>query len=222
MKTKSDVAQIVLKARRVFGAALIATILSGVMTGTALAETAEVPTVKLLDSPREISAAGLTDQSGRPFDFHQLRGKVVMVMFGFTNCVEVCPMTLQRLKNLESFAATHFDNIAYVMVSVDGQRDSTAAMRRYLAAFSPRFIGLTGDSDAIRKAAFQFSASYFKGISSTGDNNYEVSHSPQVFVVDPAGQVRAELYNASVATMYSVSLALADETGEMSAALIEQ
>lgn len=222
MKIISDVAQFVFKARQNLGAAFIATILSGVMAGTALGETAETPTVRLLDSPREISVTGLIDQNGRPFDFEELRGKVVMVMFGFTNCVDVCPMTLQRLKNLENFAATHFDNIAYVMVSVDGQRDTSEAMRRYLAPFSSRFIGLSGDSGAIRKAAFQFSASYFKGVSSTGDNNYEVSHSPQVFVVDPAGQVRAELFNASVETMYSVSHALADETGEMSVASMEQ
>lgn len=222
MKIISDVARSVHNAQRVLTTIFSATILSGLMIGTASGEIAESQSLRLLDSPREISVSGLTDQNGQPFDFQHLHGKVVLVMFGFTNCVDVCPMNLQRLKNLQSFTASHLDNIAYVMISVDRQRDSAAVMKRYLAGFSSRFIGVSGEPRAVGNAAFQFSASYFKGISSTGDNNYEVSHSPQIFVLDATGHVRAELYNASVETMYSFSLALADEPGEMRAALADQ
>ena len=35
----------------------------------------------------------LIDQNGRAFDFQTLRGKVVVVTFGYTTCPDICPLT---------------------------------------------------------------------------------------------------------------------------------
>ena len=198
---------------------LFSAAISLLMINSARAELPEFESVRVLDSPRDISVEGLVDQDGESFDFDQLRGQVVLVIFGFTNCADVCPMALHRLRQLEAAHDVHMDDVSYVMVSVDGQRDSARVMRDYLSRFSSRFVGVTGSEDAIRTAAVQFSAAYFKGISSSGDEHYTVSHSQQVFVVDRAGQLRGEFHGASIETMLTVTTALTDEQQELSAGL---
>jgi len=165
--------------------------------------------VRVLQPAREISDAELTDQEGRPFKLSQLHGRVGLVFFGFTNCPDVCPVVLGRLRQLIESGGSDLDDVAYVMISVDGERDTPEVMKAYLAQFSPQFIGLTGDIADIKPIAAEFSAAFFKG--SGTEHGYTVSHSPQVYVVDQAGQLRAEFYNASIEAMIGVTSALLDE-----------
>ena len=205
--------------RIVLAALLFSAAISIFAINPARAESADVAGVRVLDSPRDISVEGLVDQNGEPFDFHQLHGQVVLVIFGFTNCPDVCPMALHKLRQLEAAHDEHMDDVSYVMVSVDGQRDSAPVMRDYLSRFSSRFVGVTGSAEAIRATAVQFSAAYFKGISSSGDEHYTVSHSQQVFVLDRSGQLRGEFHDASIETMLSITTALNDEQQALSAGL---
>jgi len=98
---------------------------------------------------------------------------------------------------------------AHDNVSLDGERDSPAVLKEYLSQFSERFIGLAGKLADVKPIAAQFSAAFFRG--SVQDGAYTVSYSPQVFVVDQAGQLRAEFYNASVEAMIGVTQALLEE-----------
>jgi cytochrome oxidase Cu insertion factor (SCO1/SenC/PrrC family) len=84
-------------------------------------------------------------------------------------------------------------------------------MQEFLLGFSTEFIGLSGDKRLLKTVSRNFSASFFKGTRDNNDN-YSVSHSPQVFVLDQQGQLRAELYDAPVDTMTTVVRALLDET----------
>jgi protein SCO1/2 len=163
--------------------------------------------VRILQSAREISDIELVDHNGRPFALGELQGRVVLMFFGFTNCPDVCPIALQNLRQLAEAGEPKLKDIAYVMVSVDGERDSPEVLKSYLAKYSPGFIGLTGERTKVKAIATEFSAAFFRG---SGDN-YSVSHSPQIFVVDPAGRLRAEFYNASTEAMADVTLALLKE-----------
>jgi len=165
--------------------------------------------VRLLQTARNISDAELTDQDGDPFKLSQLHGRVGLVFFGFTNCPDVCPVALERLKQLIESAGPELDDVAYVMISVDGERDSPKVLKSYLARFSPKFIGLTGDPRDVKAIAAEFSVAFFKG--SGAEEAYTISHSPQVFVVDRDGQLRAEFYNASIEAMAGVTRALLRE-----------
>ncbi len=101
--------------------------------------------------------------------------------------------------------------MAYVIITVDGERDTPEVMREYLQKVSPDFIGLTGDSAAIKPIAADFRASFYKEGSGSDNDNYDVTHSTQMFMLDPAGRVRAEMYGASVEAMSGVALALLKE-----------
>jgi protein SCO1/2 len=167
--------------------------------------------VRVLEAPRHIDDAELVDQDGKPFKLSALRGKVAFVLFGFTNCPDVCPITMERLRELQAAALLAKDQAAYVLISVDGERDTPPVMKEYLAKYSDEFIGLTADPNRVKSIATQFTAKFFKGGHTGHDDGYNVNHSPQIFVLDPAGDLRAEVFGASLESMAGVARALQAE-----------
>jgi len=167
--------------------------------------------VRVLETPKPIGDVTLTDQDGAPFKLAELRGKVVLLLFGFTNCPDACPLSMERLRELHHSGLVAAEDVAYVMISVDGERDTPAAMKAFLAKYSSEFIGLTADPLRVQPIAQQFSAMFFKGARNPHDGHYDVAHSPQIFVLDPAGRVRAEVYSASLEAMAGVATALLHE-----------
>jgi len=174
---------------------------------------AEVPTlerVRVVETPRAIADAEFTDEEGRAVRLHDLRGKVAFVLFGFTNCADVCPLTMERLGQLRDSGGLNSADVAYVMISVDGERDTPAVMKEFLARYPDEFVGLTAAPNRVTPVAEQFSAAFFKG-AHVAHGTYDVAHSPQIFVLDAAGNLRAELFGASIESMTAVALALLTE-----------
>jgi protein SCO1/2 len=166
--------------------------------------------IRVLSTPRSIADAELTDQNGEPFRLSELEGRVAFVFFGFTNCPDVCPLAMQRLQQLHQAGRLDLEDVAYVLISVDGERDTPAKMKEFLDEYSADFIGLTGDPKVVRPIAKDFAAPFYKGHSDHG-GKYDVTHSPQIFILDEQGHLRAEAYNAPVESMAGIASALIDE-----------
>ena len=186
-------------------------VFQGMLVATADTVLPSYERVRVLQPARSISDPELIDQNGRPFQLSQLRGQVALVFFGFTHCPDVCPTTMAKFRQLQRSGDVDPEKVAFVLVSVDAERDTPAVLKAYLEKFSPQFIGLTGDTGAIKAIAKEFSASFFKSNPSGGGGDYSVAHSPQAFVLDPAGQLRAEFYSPSVEAMAGITLALLSE-----------
>lgn len=189
------------------------------LTAPMLISAAELPAfdrVRILQSAPSISDAELTDVDGEPFRLSELNGRVALIFFGFTNCPDVCPMAMTKMMELQRSGRIDKSRVAIVMISVDGERDTPDVMKTFLGNFSEDFIGLTGDPQAIKPIAREFKAAFFKGGPTAAGNGYQVSHSPQVFVLDPRGRLRAEMYNASVDAMAGLTDALLAEHAETS------
>jgi protein SCO1/2 len=171
----------------------------------------ELAGVRILPTPRAIADFELTDQDGRPFRISGLRGTPVLVFFGFTHCSDVCPLALQRMQLLRKSYGPDLRRVRLLMISVDGQRDTPAQLKSYLAPFQgdPMGVtGLTGDPEDVRRIAGEFSAVFFKSNPTGPAGDYRVPHSVQFFAVDGAGQLRAEIYDATLDAMVSVIKAL--------------
>ncbi len=158
----------------------------------------------------EVSAAPpleLTDQEGRPFALTSLRGRPVLVFFGYTHCPDVCPATVGVLN--EVLAAVGAGPRA-VFVSIDPERDDAAAMRSYLRYLPPAYIGLSGSPDDIRRAADGWGVSYAK-VETGSAGGYSMAHTADVYLVDAQGRLRAHFpfgtSAASIATSVRVLLA---------------
>ena len=118
--------------------------------------------VTVMAAPKPVSDFRLTDQNGRPRTLASLRGEPTLIFFGFTHCPDVCPAALTKLKLLHESDGGTLRAVRIVLISVDGERDSPAVMKKYLASFSLDFIGLTGNPRAVADIAARFSAVAFK------------------------------------------------------------
>jgi protein SCO1/2 len=163
-------------------------------------------------APAPVADFTLTDHLGKPRAFSSLRGEPVLVFFGFTHCANVCPTALGRLKLLHESQGGRLTNARVVLVSVDGERDTPARLRSYLAPLSADFIGLTGDPKLTAQIAARFAAVFFKEPAGK-DGNYNVMHSTQVFAVDKAGRLRASFADASIEDMAKITTLLLEEPG---------
>ncbi len=106
--------------------------------------------VRVLPSPRNITDAELLDQDGRPFKLSELQGQVALILFGFTHCPDVCPAALSSLRQLEMSGGSELADVAYVMISVDGDRHEFPRLsqdlpgRRRVAGQKQRQVELRG------------------------------------------------------------------------------
>ncbi|XP_053212761.1 protein SCO1 homolog, mitochondrial-like [Panonychus citri] len=136
-------------------------------------------------------AFDLTDQNGKPFGSKELLGRWTLMYFGFTHCPDICPDELDKItevvQKLASFKNTGVPEVFPLFVTVDPERDDPAAIKKYLADFSPKFIGLTGTKEAIKKVCDLFRVYSHAGI--PDDNNeYIVDHTIVTYLLNPEGE----------------------------------
>ncbi|MBI5958858.1 MAG: SCO family protein [Chloroflexi bacterium] len=144
----------------------------------------------VLDPPREVRDFTLTSHTGEPLSLHDLRGKVVLMFFGYTNCPDVCPTTLAEFKRVKTELGDEAQNVAFVFVSVDGARDTPERLAAYVAAFDPDFIGLTGEDVTLRTIGKDYGLFYQRvNYDSAQEGNYLVDHTASSFALDAEGRL---------------------------------
>ncbi|MHB1272011.1 MAG: SCO family protein [Rhodanobacter sp.] len=131
----------------------------------------------------------LTDDQGKTVSASDFRGKVVLLYFGYTHCPDVCPLTLAHLHVVMQRLGKLADGARILFVSVDPARDTPAVLHAYVNAFDPHVVGLTGAASDIEALVKRYRASFTRE-PSTGDGNYEVSHSSAIYVFDRDGNPR--------------------------------
>jgi protein SCO1/2 len=143
----------------------------------------------VLNPPRPLEDFTLTDHTGAPFSLSDLRGRPALVFFGFTNCPDICPTTLGEFKRVKSLLGRDADEVTFVFVSVDPQRDTPERLAEYVGAFDPAFIGLTGDDAALRPIAQEFGV-YYQAVPLEGSETaYTVDHTASSFALDREGRL---------------------------------
>ena len=165
--------------------------------------------VMTMSSPRSVGDLELTDHNGARFALSDLAGAPALVFFGFTNCPDACPTTLQKLALLKSSRAKELAGVRVAFITVDGERDTPEVMQSYLKRFSADFVGLTAKSEQVRALALRFSAPFFKD--PPKDGAYIVQHSTRVYALDKQGRLRAELFDASAEATVGIARALLAE-----------
>ena len=129
----------------------------------------------------------LTDQNGGRFDLQQLRGKVVVLLFGYTYCPDICPTELSNLAAVFDALQAQASQVRGVFVSLDPERDTPKVLKDYVGYFSPDLIGLTGSPQAIARVARQYKVKYSKH--ATANGGYSLDHSANLYVIDKTGKL---------------------------------
>lgn len=144
--------------------------------------------------PRQAPDFSLSGSNGAELKLSQYRGKVVILAFGFTSCVDVCPVTLAVLAEARKKLGAEGKNIQIVYVTVDPARDDAKRMREYLAAFDPTIIGGTGPAqqlDVVYKAYGIIANKVANKAKKPTPGNYVIAHSSYTYLIDRAGALRA-------------------------------
>ena len=131
----------------------------------------------------------LAGSDGKPLSLERFRGKVVLLAFGFSNCGEVCPITLATLAGARKKLGADAANVQVVYVTVDPERDDAAQMRKFLGSFDPTFIGGVGTRAEIDAAQKNFGISSTKNVNA--DGSYTIGHSSSIYMIDRGGGLRA-------------------------------
>jgi protein SCO1/2 len=148
--------------------------------------------ITVFPDPKPLTPFALTDHKNRAFDLASLRGKWSFLFFGFTNCPDVCPTTLAVLARVREYIVKNMaqaEDIQFVFVSVDPNRDTSARLAEYVGYFDSRFLGVTGDKAQISNLTGQLNATY--KITITPGENYPVYHTPGVFLLDRQARYHA-------------------------------
>ena len=131
----------------------------------------------------------LTDGNGKPFSISSLKGKVVILSFGFTHCPDVCPTELLTYSDTLKQLGEQAKDVAVVFVSVDPDRDTPELIGQYVKQFNPDFIGLTdtkgGRDIALAKQQFRIVSAKTEIKS---DALYNVDHTSGAYLLDKNGK----------------------------------
>ncbi len=143
----------------------------------------------VIQSPERSPDFTLDASTGGRVSLSDLRGKVVLLYFGYTFCPDACPTTLNELKKVPAALGKSAGDVQVVMITVDPERDTPEVLRQYLAYFDPSFLGLTGTDEEILGAATPLGI-YFNAHDGSANSGYLVDHTTAVLAFDREGYLR--------------------------------
>jgi protein SCO1/2 len=131
----------------------------------------------------------LQSHTGQPFSLSELRGRVVLLFFGYTYCPDVCPTTLSTMAQVQRLLGPDADRVTSLFVSVDPERDDAERLREYIGHFEARTIAVTGSKAQLDAVVKQYAA-YYEKVASDSATSYTVDHTSRLYLIDTRGRLR--------------------------------
>ena len=128
----------------------------------------------------------LTDFNGKPRSLLDFKGKVVVLLFGYTHCPDVCPTTLADLAQVMRLLGKDAGRVQVLFVTLDPERDSPELLAKFVPSFDPSFLALYGSAQAIAQAAKAFGVSHVKQYDKRG--GYTLDHSDGMYLLGLRGK----------------------------------
>ena len=147
----------------------------------------------VFDPPRMAPDFTVRGSDGKELKLSQYRGKLVLLEFGYTSCVDVCPVSLGMLAEARRQMGAQASQLQVIYVTVDPERDTPDRMRNYLRAFDPTFIGATGTPQQMARVRQDYGIAATKKMIDGSKTHYTVGHSSYLYFVDRKGSLRALL-----------------------------
>ncbi len=135
-----------------------------------------------IESKFKGSEFSLIDVNNEVITESSFEGPLTAIFFGFTNCPDICPMTLNNLDLvINNLDEKKKNKLKIFFVSIDPERDTPEIIKEYLNSFENKMYGITGDP----KKIFLMSQSW--GVMSekifTGDGEYLINHSSSIILL---------------------------------------
>ena len=132
----------------------------------------------------------LSRGDGSRFRLSEMRGKALLLFFGYTSCPDVCPTTLAELRQaLDELDEEKARQVQVVFVTVDPERDTPERVQEYVNHFNPDFIGL-GGSESELVQVWQKYGVFREIVEGTSAAGYIVNHTARITLIDQDGNMR--------------------------------
>ncbi len=133
----------------------------------------------------------LTDSGGHAVTDRDLRGRYLLVYFGYTACPDACPTALNEVAEAMTRLGPLAARVQPLFITLDPARDTPAVVGTFVAAFDPRLLGLTGTPAQVDRVARAFGVAH--AVHRLGAGDYAVDHDSVLFLVGPGGRLLASL-----------------------------
>jgi protein SCO1 len=127
----------------------------------------------------------LIDQRGEPITEAIFRERPSVTLFGFTHCPDVCPTGLMQMAKWAEELGPDAEKLSFVFVTIDPERDKPQVLADYIAAFSPRIVGITGEPDAVNAMTKDYKI-YSRKVPLEG-GDYSMDHTASMILQDANG-----------------------------------
>ena len=165
----------------------------------------------LLPTPVAIKDFSLHDENGANFTRDKLKGKWSFLVFGYTNCPDVCPTTLAEMDDFTALipGGPLKDKTQVLFITLDPKRDTDKELKTYLGYFNKSFIGVSGSVDELKRFCTPLDIQFdYQQITKDA---YAVNHSSSMVLVDPEARYVARfnvpIYAEKVLDKYKKILA---------------
>jgi protein SCO1/2 len=137
-----------------------------------------------LPEPRPLPDVRFVDTAGREARLRDFEGDFTLLFFGFTNCPDVCPLTLSLLAQVRADVASRAPRFKprVLFVSVDPNRDTPERIAAYLKGFDSEFVGVTAADPELAPLLQALGVAVERH--EHGGANYTVVHNSAVYVLD--------------------------------------
>ena len=145
----------------------------------------------------------LRDVNNEPITEKSFQGPLTAIFFGFTNCPDICPMTLSNLDQvLEKLNNDENERFKVYFISIDPEKDNPEVIKDYLNVFKNKIYGITGDPQKI------FSLSKSWGVLSekifTTDGNYLINHSSSILLLSRGKYINRISHHEKLEDIYKI------------------
>jgi protein SCO1 len=124
-----------------------------------------------------------------PVSLKNLRGKVVLLYFGYAGCPDICPTSLTAMgQGLKTLKPDELARVTGVFVSVDPQRDTPATLKTYAAFFHPNILGATGTKPELDDIIARYGGAYRKQEVKSAVG-YVIDHTSFITVIGRDGRI---------------------------------
>ena len=129
----------------------------------------------------------LVNHKGKTVTEAGYSGQYLLVFFGYTYCPDVCPTELQVIGGAMDLLGDAGAKVRPLMVTIDPERDTVAAMADYMSNFHPSITGLTGSPEQVKATAKAYRV-YFVKNPPDDEGDYFMDHSSFVYLMGPDGK----------------------------------
>ena len=186
-----------------------AALLGGVGLLTACSQKKEEEATALAFSAIDVTGAQyarqfeLPDHNGQVRHLQDFAGKVVVMFFGYTQCPDVCPTTMNELAEVKRALGKDGERVQGLFVTVDPARDTPEVLKAYMTAFDPSFLALITTPETLAQVTKEYKI-YYKRVDGSAPNTYTMDHSAGSYIYDTKGQLRLfTSYGSGVAALTS-------------------